>query len=557
MSHLLELLGKGLGTGLDETLGRFYWSAGLVPVADLQAQAAAHPDYPDVQCQLGLACLRANRLDEAVAHLGEACRQKPDYLPARLALASAIEEAGDFSRALDHLKIANQVRVGHPAILFAMGYLLEKLGRPDQAVEHYRDAVTADGGKMIPARQRLAALALYQDRVAEAVAQYEHLAQADPGDSNARITLAQLYHRGGDYGKAVQEYETAIAMEPENWALVDDEVEALVADGQLREAVERLEELLSAQGDFPDLHLRIADLYSQCGDDAGAMLHYGKALQGQPEYLEARVKVGTHHLLQGRWAEASEAFAEATELNDRLLTAYVGLGVAQAAAGDRTAAVSSFELAGAVEPNSTLLVREMARLQLKAALEAHAQQADQSPEELPDDSGGLGSDDLLKLQIERHARCVQAHGDHADLRYRYGVLLRSEGRLVEAVEQFDRAVQINPAYTQALIKKGVTLQDLGQTAQAIETFESALRLKPKYVDLHYRLGLLYTDGKRFEEAVRHIEQAQEVAKDSQTIRAGLALALQNMGLMDRAAAAWRSLSHMTNPPTGVAPAPKK
>jgi len=77
-----------------------------------------------------------------------------------------------------------------------------------------------------------------------------------------------------------------------------------------------------------------------------------------------------------------------------------------------------------------------------------------------------------------------------------------------------------------------------------------LDIAPSFVDLHYRLGLLYTDRRRFEEAARQMEAAVAGAPDNEQVRAGLALALQNMGLMDRAAATWRSLwkiHHATTP----------
>jgi tetratricopeptide (TPR) repeat protein len=80
--------------------------------------------------------------------------------------------------------------------------------------------------------------------------------------------------------------------------------------------------------------------------------------------------MGTQHLACGRWEEAAEAFGEACELNDQLLVNYVGIGVCQAAMGRREDAINSFELASAVEPNSTLLLAEMSKLQLKADLAA-------------------------------------------------------------------------------------------------------------------------------------------------------------------------------------------
>jgi tetratricopeptide (TPR) repeat protein len=209
--------------------------------------------------------------------------------------------------------------------------------------------------------------------------------------------------------------------------------------------------------------------------------------------------------------------------------------------GRREDAINSFELASAVEPNSTLLLAEMSKLQLKADLAAEIDKGlDLPPEAAPPDIA-LDHDDLLHKQIERHQECLQAHPQYADVRYRYGVLLRAEGRGAEAMEQFAKAAEINPSYVQAVIRLGVTQQELGMVDEAVATFKRALEIQPKYVDLHYRLGLLYTDRREFDQAVQHMEAAAAAAPATGEIRAGLALALQNMGLMDRAATVWRSL----------------
>ena len=93
---------------------------------------------------------------------------------------------------------------------------------------------------------------------------------------------------------------------------------------------------------------------------------YRAAVVTQPNYLEATVKLGAQHLRQGRHADAAQMFNRAVELNDRLMTAFVGLGVAQHLCGREREAQATFDLAASLEPNSTLLFAETARLQLKS-----------------------------------------------------------------------------------------------------------------------------------------------------------------------------------------------
>ena len=543
MSYLLEILGRGLAGSVAETLERHFRRGCGKPLAELKQLAEQRPDWPDVQCDLGMAYLRGMQFADAARHLDQACRHKPDYLEARLGLAAACDEMGRTEQALDHLRIANQTHSGSPPVLFCIGYCLEKLSRSDEAAEYYRDAVAA-AGDYLAARQRLAAIALLRDDLDEAIAQHEHLRRVSGDDPQIVAALAHLYYRARRYDEAIAAFETVIAMEPDNWALADDEVEVLVQAGQIREAMERLYQLIEKQGPFADLHVRLAELLSNAGQDDEATRHFLAALEADPGYMEARISLGTHHLANGRWEEAAEAFHQAAELNDRLLSGYVGRGVAQACSGDWAEAVSTFHLAAAVEPNSTVLLSEVAKLQLKAAVAAEFEAGFKVQQGTPLAEAELDHDDLLQVQIDRHAEEVARHPEYADARYRYGILLRSEGRLGEAMEQFAEAARINPAYVAAIIRLGLTQQELGKMDEAVETFKKALELKGEYVDLHYRLALLYTDRRQFAEAVEQMEKAADLAPGSQQIRAALALSLQNMGLMDRVAATWRALSQM-------------
>ena len=79
MSYLLELLGRGLQNDLGDMLDRYFWSPSAKGLDELEACCREHPDWVDIQCQLGLAHLRAMRTDQAIQHLSQACRQNPDY----------------------------------------------------------------------------------------------------------------------------------------------------------------------------------------------------------------------------------------------------------------------------------------------------------------------------------------------------------------------------------------------------------------------------------------------------------------------------------------------
>ncbi|MBN1490680.1 MAG: tetratricopeptide repeat protein, partial [Phycisphaerae bacterium] len=89
------------------------------------------------------------------------------------------------------------------------------------------------------------------------------------------------------------------------------------------------------------------------------------------------------------------------------------------------------------------------------------------------------------------------------------------------------------------------LRELDETSEAIRVMQQALALKPDYVDLHYQLGCLFADRSHFELAVEHFERCSQSNPQNPEFTANLALALEGMGLVDKAAATWQNLQETT------------
>ena len=244
-----------------------------------------------------------------------------------------------------------------------------------------------------------------------------------------------------------------------------------------------------------------------------------------------------------------------------MLSAYVGIGVAQHLAGRKDEALASIEMARNVEPNSTLLFSEVARMHMKAAAGNQANQflsfADMAPADAAagdDDAKGTApaTSDLLSQQIERLREAIAVNPNHADLHYRLGLLLKNRGQIEDAIKAFRQAVAINPTYTKAQVKLGLALSENDQSDEAVEVLKRATEIQPEYLDLHYQLGLLFAKRHQFEMSVEHHERAVAGNPNNVAFQANLALALQNMGLIDRANASWQIVVDLApNSPEGA------
>jgi len=542
MSNLLELLGKGLESPFMDLV-----LPGCHPLTKDEAQCLmkeveSNPGHTANKLRLAIHYAQSGSLEQSDRLFADIIKQITPNTEARLAWAASLFASGSTDEALVQLEQAYEQNPNDSRVLFGIGYYYERTGQLEKAIEYYKKSA-ATKPYLRHARQRLGAIKLHDNDYDGAIAEYEELLQEHPEDVSIYLFLGQMYLYTQQNHKAIESFERALTIEPDNFELHDDYVESLVQSGRVREAIEQMHTIIDEQGEFPDNYLRLADLYCNVGNDEAAVNHYERALELHPGYLEAAVKLGTQHLRKGRYRESAANFNRAIEINDQLITAYVGLGIAQKCNSQNEDAADTLELASALEPNTNLLFAEMSRLQLKVAL-AQETQRDYFTlgEEKPDPQQEIN--DLLDLQIERHRQGLLENPNHADLHYRYALLLKGRGKTEEAIKHFRLALQINPSYLKARTKLGLALREVGRMDEGIEQLREALQIKPEYADLHYRLALMYCDKMQFALAVEHFEIALHNNPQNINVHANLALALQNMGLIDRANASWRAVCEL-------------
>jgi len=545
MSYLLEILGRGLLAELAAAFRDLLADDHQTTTTALRANAHDHPGSAAAHRDLAVRLLHEQQYDDACRTFHNALAIDADDRVSRIGLACCLDSLSQTAEAAARLESMVGAGATDAALVFALGFCHEKLGATDHAVAAYEQAVELSPD-LRNGHERLAAIYLSRDEPEAALAHYEHLCWCDPGELSLHLTLATLYARVGRHDDAVRQFEHAASLDPDRWESLD-EFYTQYDEARLDQAIGLVESMIAEQPDGAGQYLRLGNLLNQAGRTASALAAYEDAITLNPNCLEAAVKIGSIHLGTGDYDAAAKAFSSAIEINDRLVDAYIGLGVAHQESGATCQAIASFDAAALIEPNSELLFSEMAKLQLRvsAAKQRHHHLTPHTHDAEHGASGHGMADPLVTEQIANLRDAISKHPVHADLHYRLGVLLRHVGDADGAIRAFGDAVAINPHYTKALVKLGLTLREIGDTRAGIRAFQRALELDQESIDLHYQLGLMFADEGDFAAALDRFEYATQHDPHNEDYVANLALALQNMGLLDRASATWQTLCDIT------------
>ncbi len=525
MSKLLEIFGRAITVDTADLI--WYWFDAI----KRGETADSSPQYERLDKIIKL--MGSMKTESAANQLSLYLFENPSCTRGRLAAAAIYLHKNQLQNAVEELNSVYQRQPNNTMALYALGHCYERLGRESCAVEFYQDCLKFKNYLQLP-RQRLAAIYFKNGQIEKTIQEYELLKSEYPDDISTLITLGHLYIASEKYSRAVETFNTAILIHPDVFHDDDDQAEQLIADGQLQEAAERLEDLLQEQHERADWIARRADVLAMLGATNDAISQYQQAIHICPDFLEATIKLGTQYLQVNAEQPAAQQFNMAVEINDRIVDAYIGLAIAQKLAGNISEAFTTLSLAAAIQPNSSLLFAQTAVLQFRAGFRKKLLADDEEADD--------NSLDLIDTVILAHHQQIFSRPQNPDLHYRLGILLMSVGRINQAVRSFQTALEINPTYTRARSKLVICLFETDHKNLALKELIGPDCLDKDTLELHYRTALLYCDRIKFASSLINLVQQMEDNFTFADAPVNISIVLQNLGLLDRATAMWDNLA---------------
>ena len=213
-------------------------------------------------------------------------------------LYAAMGDAGAAERELR--RAASLDRNNGPAVLSLAGFLTATK-RPAEAEATYKQAAQLKDKKYHP----LLGLYLWQTGKREgALAEFQRLAQANPGDTESRQRLVTAYRMLGRNAEAGKVLEAAYQRNPKDSAVRLEHARSLIQQGKLGDAESVLRLLISDQRDSADGHYLLSQIFTAKHQPRLRQQELELALQANSAFLTARLEMADS-LLEMHRSEAA------------------------------------------------------------------------------------------------------------------------------------------------------------------------------------------------------------------------------------------------------------
>ncbi len=333
-----------------------------------------------------------------------------------------------------------------------------------------------------------------------AILEFRNAVQAAPKNAEAYYQLGLAYLARQDYRNAVAGLRQAIALNPKHSAakLRLAQLMASVSDpGVLKDARQRLQELIEGDPDNPDALHALALTELKLGDASDAMQHLVLALAdaSTSQELTIAVTLAQAKLQQKDAKGAEDILKKACEKSSTPADAMVYLGQFYISQHRAAEAEQQFQRALSVDPRHGVALFDLAKLQYSAGRIPEAEQSFQRLSGLPGFKPvyaiflfQAGRKDEAVKEFERLAK---ADPEDRAARTRLVTVYWSLNRLPEAERILNQALKKNTKDLDALLQRGEMDLRAGKYAQADADLNEVLHLKPGAPEVHYILAKLH------------------------------------------------------------------
>lgn len=510
--------------------------AGQTPVTDPPAATPSASATPSSAFPASLASgTPAKAPDRATAYYHYALAH--DYEE----MATTYERADYATHAIEEYKLALDADPTSQFLNNGLAELYFKTGRSKEAVAAAQELIrknpnNVDAHKLL-GRIYLRALGDSQSGVPaepvlkQAIAEYVKIVALEPDDTENRLLLGRLYTVAHDTPHAEEQFKAAQQIDPDSEEVVLSLAQHYSENNELQRAIDLLE-ALPEDDQTTKTEYVLGASYEQMKDSKKAIAAYRKAVDLEPENLDAERALGQALLADGQLSEALKAFQDVAAGNPEDAAAYIRISEIQRRQGKYDDALATLKKAKAlvhdsieIGYNEALIDDSLAHYDEAAqVLEALVAGSEHSTGQYSDEEKSdraLFLDRLATVYreqnkvpqaIDAYQKMVLLGGEDADRGYQGMVDTYRDARdYAKATAVAREAVAKIPNDNSIKLMLAGQLADTGKPDEGIAMAKALLNGKPGDRETELALAQIYTRLHRWKEADEELNNAEKLS----------------------------------------------
>ena len=352
----------------------------------------------------------------------------------------------------------------------------------------------------------------------KAIENYESAIALDKNYAKAHYNLAGTLHDAGQFDDAIEAYKKAIDIEPENKDALNNLGNTLRDLQRPQEAIEFFKRAIAINSNYLESLYGLALSNQDLGLLDEAIKNYEKVLILKPNFYELHNNIAIIFRNLDRTDSAIYHLNEAISINPSFTEAHHNLGSVYKEQGEFSKAYECFESALNIDPSYFEAYRSLGNLQmdmgeLDSSINSYNKALEFKPDyiEVLNNLGSVYKDiSDFDASLETFEKALDINPNYLEVLNNYGLTLIELGRYVEAIETYERAIDINPNYSYSYNNLGIALNRIHKYEQAENCFIQAIKIDPNYFDANLNYGNLLFRSDRFEEAIHYYELSLKI-----------------------------------------------
>jgi tetratricopeptide (TPR) repeat protein len=320
--------------------------------------------------------------------------------------------------------------------------------------------------------------------------------------------LGQAFAKEKNYEKAIENYEKAISINPNNIDFHNDLGTVFSISGNRKKAIETYENIISITPEKAKSYFNLGIVYSEFSDFKNAIINIKKAISINPDEVDYYISLGEVFRMKENYAEAIKYYKKAISIDPNIADVYNNFGVICRFQKNYKKAIKNYKKAISINPNDESFYFNLG-LVYKAK-------------------------ESYKKAIKNYKKAISINQKKASYYYSLAEVYELLENHDRAILNFKKAILLKPTDADFYNNLGISYRKNLNYKMAIKNYKLAIKIKPKDSGFLYNLALAYKYTGNHKKAIVNYKKAISINSNNINYHQNLAIAYDEIDAYEKA-----------------------